>query len=151
MTAVKHTYNIRCSAITYASPGTIQFSCDTSHPVSEGRASQVRRAFFRPQSAPQNTPGNSGVAATLIKSEEGVSQPVRLSTETKAINKAPSAQLQNNCITACRRNTKLRRAKTALFGFDREHENIPDKRATSGHKPARRYRISCVKGNSLVR
>lgn len=90
-----------------------------------GCTSQVQCAFFRPQSVPRNTPGNSGRSNSDKVGRRGlVPRPVRLSTETKVINKAPSVRnCGSNCISACRRNTKLRRAKTALFGFDREHEN----------------------------
>lgn len=61
--------------------------------------------------------------------------------ETKAINMASSRN--------CEQLTKLRRAKTALFGLDRERRN-PEQRTTSGHKLGDTTNgISCIKGNSI--
>lgn len=67
-------YNVRCRAITYASPGTIQFSCDTSHPVSEDAHPRCN-AHSSDRRAHREIRRGTQVAATLIKSEEGVLYP----------------------------------------------------------------------------
>lgn len=88
------THNVRCRAITYASPGTIQFSRDTSHPVSEDAHprcnvhSSDRRAYREIRLGTRGRGNSDKVGRRGL-----VPRPVRLSTETQAINKAPSAQL----------------------------------------------------------
>lgn len=97
----------------------------------QGCTSQVQCAFFRPQSVPRNTPGNSGRGNSDKVGRRGlVPWPVRLSTETKAINKTPSAQLreQLHLRVPVRRSTKL------CYLVLTANTGIPDKRATSEHK-----------------